>query len=55
MKQTILVVDDEQDVRDIVSYNLKNEEYEVFTAENGSIGLQKALEIKPDLILAWMS
>ena len=31
----ILLVDDEPDILEIVGYNLKNEGYQIFTAENG--------------------
>ncbi|WOI22052.1 response regulator transcription factor [Nonlabens ulvanivorans] len=47
----ILLVDDEPDILEIVSYNLKNEGYQVFTAENGKEGVQKAKKKKPDLII----
>ncbi|MGJ8683664.1 MAG: response regulator transcription factor [Nonlabens sp.] len=47
----ILLVDDEPDILEIVSYNLKNEGYQVFTAENGKEGVQKAIKKKPDLII----
>lgn len=47
----ILLVDDEPDILEILSYNLKKEKFQVFTAENGKIALAKASEIKPDLII----
>lgn len=47
----ILLVDDEPDILDIVSYNLKNEGYKVYTAASGKEGVAKAREVKPDLIL----
>lgn len=47
----VLIVDDEEDIRELLSYNLKKEGYEVFTAENGEIGLQSMRENKPDLII----
>jgi two-component system alkaline phosphatase synthesis response regulator PhoP len=52
MKQKkILLIDDEQDILEILSYNLAKEGYEVFTATNGNEGIEKAKEIIPDLIL----
>ncbi|MGY8926038.1 MAG: DNA-binding response regulator, partial [Flavobacteriales bacterium] len=36
--ETILIIDDEADIRDILSYNLKKEGYGVLTAENGKHG-----------------
>lgn len=50
-KAKILLVDDEPDILEIVSYNLKNEGYQVFTAQNGKEGIQKAKKKKPDLII----
>ncbi|MGC4130179.1 MAG: response regulator transcription factor [Bergeyella sp.] len=50
-KRKILLIDDEQDILDILSYNLEKEGYEVFTADNGSAGIEKAKEVHPDLIL----
>ncbi|MEY2962740.1 MAG: hypothetical protein RL754_1 [Bacteroidota bacterium] len=47
----ILIVDDEQDIIDIVSYNLKAEGYQVFSANSGKSGVAKAEEVLPDLIL----
>lgn len=47
----ILLIDDEQDVLEILSYNLEKEGYQVFTANNGNEGIVKAKEIIPDLIL----
>lgn len=47
----ILLIDDEQDILEILSYNLEKEGYHVFTADNGNDGIEKAKEILPDLIL----
>jgi two-component system alkaline phosphatase synthesis response regulator PhoP len=47
----ILLVDDEPDILEIVSYNLKNEGYQVYTANNGKEGIEKAKKILPDLII----
>ena len=47
----ILLVDDEPDILEIISYNLRQDGYDVFTASNGIEGVQKAIEIVPDLIL----
>lgn len=43
MEKTILVVDDEKEIRDLLEINLKNEGYKVIKAENGEEGL-KVLE-----------
>ncbi|AZI55585.1 response regulator transcription factor [Epilithonimonas vandammei] len=50
-RKKILLVDDEQDILEIISYNLEKEGYHVFTASNGNDGIAKAKEILPDLIL----
>ena len=47
----ILLVDDEADILEIVSYNLSQEGYQVFTAENGKIAVQKAKKYIPHLII----
>src|SRR5436190_4384395 len=50
-KQKILVVDDEPDALELISFNLKGAGYEVLTAEDGNSALRKARARKPDLIL----
>jgi DNA-binding response OmpR family regulator len=47
----ILVVDDEQAVRDLLVYNLKKAHYDVLTAEDGRQALDVARQVQPDLIL----
>jgi len=47
----ILVIDDETDVTDIISYNLDKEGYQVETANTGTSGLAMAAEFSPDLVL----
>lgn len=47
----ILLVDDEPDILEIVSYNLSAEGYEVFTAKNGLEGVAKAKKKIPHLII----
>lgn len=46
-----MLVDDEPDILEIVSYNLSNEGYKVLTAENGKEGLNLAKKEKPKLII----
>ncbi|MEM1259493.1 MAG: response regulator transcription factor [Bacteroidota bacterium] len=48
---TILLVDDEPDILEIVSYNLSAEGYEVLTAKNGIEGVAKAKKKLPHLII----
>ena len=47
----ILLVDDEQDILDLIKYNLEKEGFEVTTAANGREGLREAKRFIPDLIL----
>jgi two-component system alkaline phosphatase synthesis response regulator PhoP len=47
----ILVVDDEPDIIEFLSYNLTKEGYEVETATNGRLAIEKATEFSPNLIL----
>jgi two-component system alkaline phosphatase synthesis response regulator PhoP len=47
----ILIIDDEEDIIDIVAYNLKKEGYIVHSAYNGKEGVELAKKIIPDLIL----
>lgn len=48
---SILIIDDEEDIRDLLEYNLKKEGFVVFTAKNGVEGIKVANSSKPDLIL----
>jgi two-component system alkaline phosphatase synthesis response regulator PhoP len=50
-KQTILVVDDEKDLLDLIEYNLRKEGFNVLKAENGEEGVLVAREENPDLVL----
>ena len=47
----ILLVDDEPDILEILSYNLSNEGYSVYTATNGAEGVKKAEKKQPHLIV----
>ena len=47
----ILLVDDEPDILEIISYNLSAEGYEIITAKNGAEGVAKAKKKKPHLIV----
>ena len=50
-KKTILVVDDEQNIRDLLVFNLQKEGYNTLEAQDGITAVDMALEKKPDLIL----
>ena len=47
----ILVVDDEQDIVEFISYTLRSKGFEVETASDGNEAITKALYFKPNLIL----
>jgi two-component system alkaline phosphatase synthesis response regulator PhoP len=47
----ILMVDDEEDILEFLSYNLKKEGYNILTANNGKSGLELAKKHLPDLIM----
>jgi len=47
----ILLVDDEPDILEIISYSLKNVGYNVYTAKNGIQAVKQAEEIEPHLII----
>ena len=51
MKKKVLVVDDDEGLRDLYEEELEGEGYEVVTAENGREALQKLEEEKPDLVV----
>jgi two-component system, OmpR family, alkaline phosphatase synthesis response regulator PhoP len=50
-KERILVVDDEEDILELISYNLVRDGYQVMTAASGEVALAKARQEQPDLIL----
>ena len=50
-KATILVIDDEEAIRDSCCQVLSKDGYVTGTAENGHIGLRKIREVKPELVL----
>ncbi|MEY5069875.1 MAG: hypothetical protein RLZ47_1737 [Bacteroidota bacterium] len=47
----ILIVDDEEDILELIEFNLLKEGYQVYTARNGQDGITEAKKIKPDLII----
>lgn len=47
----VLLVDDEQDILEIVGYNLSLEGYQVFTAKNGIEAVSKAKKKQPHLVI----
>ncbi len=51
MSRKILVVDDEQIIRESLSYVLNKEDYQVDEAENGKVAYEKLLETTYDLVI----
>lgn len=49
--QKILVVDDERDIVDLISYSLTKEGYQVYQAYNGKEAIEVAKQVNPDLII----
>jgi two-component system alkaline phosphatase synthesis response regulator PhoP len=50
-KGTVLVIDDEEDLIELVRYNLEIEGYAVIGASDGESGLVRAVQRKPDVLL----
>ena len=48
---TVLIIEDEKDVRRILEYALESDGFNVYSADNGQAGLKMAMEKKPDVIL----
>ncbi|MBG0780541.1 MAG: response regulator, partial [Desulfotignum balticum] len=51
MTNKLLVVDDEDGIREVLRITLTDAGYEVFTAENGFTGLDMVKTHKPDIVL----
>ena len=49
--KNILVVEDDPDIKELIFFNLSNQGHQVFDANNGELGIEKAREKLPDLIL----
>ena len=47
----ILIIDDDEGVRDLLCFALKKEGYRVETAEDGEEGLRKTRDLRPDLLV----
>jgi two-component system alkaline phosphatase synthesis response regulator PhoP len=48
---TILIVDDEEDILEFLEYNLKKEDFNVYTASSGRKAINIAQDVSPDLII----
>lgn len=47
----VLIADDEPDILEIISYNLRKEGYDTYTAKDGEDALEKVKSINPDLVI----
>jgi len=50
-QKKILVVEDEEDIQELINYNLTKENYQVQCVESGELGLKEARRIMPDLLV----
>lgn len=50
-RATILVIEDDPDIREIIEFNLKREGYKVLTAADGERGLEAARQNAPELVI----
>ena len=48
---TLLLVDDEQDIIDMLKYNLEKEGYKIITANNGAEAIKRVQQFQPHIIL----
>ncbi len=48
---SILIIEDEKDILDLVEYHLKQAGFQVLTAADGGEGLERAIKKRPDLII----
>lgn len=51
MKKNILIIEDEEDIIELVKYNLEKEGFKVHSAENGEDGIRRAKNLKPHLVI----
>ncbi len=50
-RETVLIIEDDSDIVELLQYNLEREGYAVLTATNGEVGLQDAQTRRPGLVL----
>jgi len=51
MSKTVLIIEDNNDIRENVVEILQLADYTVYEAQNGKVGVELALKYKPDIIL----
>lgn len=50
-RDTVLVIEDEADLREVLAYNLKREGYRVVTSGSGTDGLRRVRDVRPSMVL----
>lgn len=50
-RERILVIEDDDDIRELIEYNLTREGYKVYSAPDGEEGIRKAKKEAPDLVV----
>ena len=50
-KQSILLVEDDEDILQLLAFNFESAGFDAHTAEDGAVGLAKARRHKPDLVV----
>ena len=51
MSKRILIIEDEEDIIELLRYNLEKEGFIVHSAENGEDGLRLVKNLKPSLVI----
>ena len=51
MPETILLIEDEEDVADLIRYHLKKSKFRVLYASDGATGVQSAIKERPDAVV----
>jgi two-component system alkaline phosphatase synthesis response regulator PhoP len=51
MMQKILIIEDDDDIRELIAFNLEISGYEIIKCDNGEDGIRQAVQMAPDLIL----
>jgi two-component system alkaline phosphatase synthesis response regulator PhoP len=49
--ESVLIIDDEEDIREILGYALNKEGFKVYTASNGEEGIRMAIKHEPSLVI----
>jgi diguanylate cyclase (GGDEF)-like protein len=52
IKKTILIIDDDPDIRQLLKLKLEKQDYTIIEASDGVIGLEKLLKDSPDMVMA---